>query len=734
MNSVPSYHLIRRLSLAALLLALLAPAATAQSTQQPIRRVFIIEADGTAEKRLATVREYVEQQRWDAALDLLREVREGRPGAMIRVARNRSLALSRYCDILLSQFPPAGIAAYRQDVDPQASAWLDDWRETGNARFLERIVETLFVSSAGDEALDALAERAWERGEIALARHYWTMLVPVAPPPDGAPPDRLAILRYPDTGFDLATIRARLVMCSIALGEQTRAARELRAFRELHPNAHGWIAGGEGPLADRLAALLPGQSNGSPLETRWISQPQPHGTMTFGSHPNRDGALAFDPQIAMPGWSRPLPISPYATDPERPALPTLPPLATYPAIWRDKVFVASGGAIHGFEQATGNPAWSDDPAASAQIYPPVIAPTAEDSESPQPHSPRAGVPRHSLTIAGDYLFARLGPPLTSWPERVELRREETTLVCLDLEDQGRLVWTLAAEALDEENERWSFEGPPVAVDDKLFVLASRSQPRPSLQLVCIRAKSGAVLWKTSLGTPLNLPPAGTAVMSHRLVAYAARRLYVATDQGAVICLDAEQGAFQWIGWYESRPPAAPPPVNLADRGLPAACLVAAGVVVVAPNDSDALLAFDAFSGRLLWRREIRGGGRQLLGARDTTLVVAGQRLHGLELASGRVLWTIGYEDPPGFGAGKGLLGAEFAYWPTREDLLIVDWRTGQVERRIRLHHVFNLTGGGNLAASPNGLFLAGPGYLVGFPAIDSRHLSGQHDDIESNAY
>src|SRR5687768_6049372 len=73
----------------------------ADPADRPIREAFVVETDGTAEKKLASVAEYVAQERWDAAISLLREVAVGRPDAVVRVSPRRSLSLPLYCDILL---------------------------------------------------------------------------------------------------------------------------------------------------------------------------------------------------------------------------------------------------------------------------------------------------------------------------------------------------------------------------------------------------------------------------------------------------------------------------------------------------------------------------------------------------------------------------------------------------------------------------------------------------------
>ncbi|MBA3312022.1 MAG: hypothetical protein H0T47_01840, partial [Planctomycetaceae bacterium] len=133
-----------------------------------MREAFVVETDDTAAKKLAAFTEYANQQSWDAATSLLREVSANRPDALMRVSPRHSMALGRYCDVLLTRLPPGGLAHYRRGVDAQAAAWLAEADATGDPRPLRMIVERAFASSVGDDAIDRLAERAWERGEFDL--------------------------------------------------------------------------------------------------------------------------------------------------------------------------------------------------------------------------------------------------------------------------------------------------------------------------------------------------------------------------------------------------------------------------------------------------------------------------------------------------------------------------------------------------------------------------------------
>jgi hypothetical protein len=93
--------------------------------------------------------------------------------------------------------------------------------------------------------------------------------------------------------------------------------------------------------------------------------------------------------------------------------------------------------------------------------------------------------------------------------------------------------------------------------------------------------------------------------------------------------------------------------------------------------------------------------------------VSGQSLWGLNLATGRIEWQLGFTDPASFGFGRGLLAGDIVYWPTREDIYVVDQATGRVRRRIPLLARY-VESGGNLVLAGDYLAIAQSRRLVVF--------------------
>ena len=696
--------------------------AAEQVARNDFRAAFVVETDAAGEKQLATAREYAAQGRWEAAIALLRDAGLQHPAAVVQVEPTRALALSGYANVLLSRLPPEGLATYRRGVDAWANARFATAQADGDVRALREIVQRTPLASAGDDAVALLAEWAWERGDIPQARDYWTRLVPLGATAAGA--EVSAVFRYPDSDVDLAGVRSRLILCSLAAGERDRAVQELAAFRLLHPAATGHLAGRDGLLADILQEVLtPDSAAAARSENDWTPLSSVAAVQTFAAGASRTGQVSSGrddaPATMVPHWFQPLPLSPYLTDIGRPALPQRGPRCYYPVIWQQKVFLADSSRIFGFETATGQAAWTSKASSTGVIYPPAAEGDAVNAAA---GLPLLGTPRHTLTLHGNQLLARIGPPATVWP-RTDLRRPETSLICLDLAREGLLQWSLGSRLLGPPDEYWAWEGPPSGAQagesERVYVLGSRSHPQPQLNALCLDLATGTVIWNRPVGAALRASPEGAAVMTHRLVAVSGERIYIATEQGAIVCLDAADGLPVWVAWYDSHVQTPGPAANDPDRTRPACCLVDGGVVVAAPGDSSLIFAYDAATGVELWRQAVRGGGHQLLGCADGILAVAGRQLHGLDLHTGQLLWTVGYEDAAGFGAGQGLILGSTVLWPTRETLLAVQVETGRITMRLPLKAAYELSGGGNLAATADWLLLARPDGLVSFRIGDN---------------
>ena len=193
--------------------------------------------------------------------------------------------------------------------------------------------------------------------------------------------------------------------------------------------------------------------------------------------------------------------------------------------------------------------------------------------------------------------------------------------------------------------------------------------------------------------------------NHRLLSLEGPALYYQTNLGAVVALEAETGATLWLATYP-RQESNPLSGNGGERDLNPA-VVDDGRVFVAPSDADAIFAFDAATGRLLWKSDPISDDvklSHLLGVAKGRLVATGDRVLLFDVKTGKLLhaWPDSGKSQGGY--GRGLLAGDLIYWPTKNEIQILDQRTAlRAEPPIRLAETYH-TKGGNL--------VAGDGYLI----------------------
>ena len=149
-----------------------------------------------------------------------------------------------------------------------------------------------------------------------------------------------------------------------------------------------------------------------------------------------------------------------------------------------------------------------------------------------------------------------------------------------------------------------------------------------------------------------------------------------------------------------------------------------------PSDAAAIYAFDAESGRLVWKtdpiaEEVKLA--HLLGVAKGRLVATGDRVLLFDVKTGKLAasWP---ESGKSEGYGRGLLAGERIYWPTRDRIEVLDQGSGlRAEPPIKLMELY-LTTGGNLVAGNGYLIVAQADALVVF-CQNSRLIERYRDEI-----
>jgi outer membrane protein assembly factor BamB len=727
-------------SLAAVALLLLPSAIVrGQAEREPARGAggesVFLDTDSAAVKKLEAARDFINGAQWTDAVELLRQIGEQHPDKLVAVAPGRYVNVLTYCGMLHSRLPSEGLKVYRARIDPQARQWYEAAVRDNSEELLQRIVQQAFASSYGDQALLLLGDRAWERGDLSQSRAYWQKLLPATSQEKSASPS----LNYPDTRFDPPLIRARMALATLLQGNVRRGREEIAEFARSSPEAEGRLAGRNGRLLETLQGVL--------REVEKTTFPRDEtGGATFAGSPKRSRVLPHSVDVGAVQWSVPLKeaslprevASQIEADRDifgairqftRPSTRTLGPRAGYfPVIFKEIVLACDDLSVFAWNLRTGKPAWPGTDSNSAAIY---TLPLERRHHAPI-NRPVAGLPWFTLTVDRGRAYARLGSVSLKGSDGSDdgsrPRNTGSFLVSLDVDHgEGKLAWILDAAHLDtatpvgdvggaagagaEPGGPWAFDGTPVAAGDRIYVGLRRSNPRPQINVVCLDAANGRLIWNRKVCAGLEMLGGEVEEIGHQLLTLADGRLYCNTNLGAIAALETRDGRLRWVATYPHVDPENIDDFNRRQKFGPNPCLFHEGMIAVAPNDSDALFAYDAETGRILWERKLRGAPRVLLGVADRKLIVSGDRLFALNFESGSIAWRLEANDPELTGAGRGALAGDLVYWPTREEIFLVEQSTGLLRRRVSLQEPIQHDSG-NLVIGDGYLLVASKNRLV----------------------
>ena len=572
-----------------------------------------------------------------------------------------------------------------------------------------------------------LGDLAFQEGRFEEALSAYRQLVP--------DPDDSSWLVHPDPSIDLAKVGAKKLICRTAIGENPPTAADVAAFRKAYPDAKGTLAGRTSAYVDAVMAAIRDDHLPPPVQpdSRWP---------TFAGAPSRSRVVSGPGDVGSLQWRVDLDgIAPGHTSrgTRRGALmvpigqvPSERLLGYFPIVIGDTVVVANDRQINGYnlndrpETGIGSTAggvklaWQYDEDQGAFV--------------PQATRQTVGVPRFTLTAFGDRIYARMGQtPVPTLGGRVGLNIPQNYVIAVERGPELKTLWKkMAGDVLpgrpevDAATRSLGFEGSPVADARRVFVAMTERREQIATYVVCMDADTGTTRWVRYLGAAsTDADPGfgfgmgmamGPAVFSgdygHRLLTLEGPTIYYQTNLGAVIAIDAESGSIRWVATYPRQERTA----ASGQRDLNPA-IIHDGLVIVAPDDASAIYAFHAASGRLAWKTdpipsEVKLA--HLLGVAKGRLVATGDRVLLFDVKTGalRHMWPDNGRNLEGF--GRGILAGEKIYWPTHNEIHVLDQSTGlRTDPPIRLLDSFQTTGG-NLAVGDGYLIVAQADRLVVF--------------------
>ncbi len=259
-----------------------------------------------------------------------------------------------------------------------------------------------------------------------------------------------------------------------------------------------------------------------------------------------------------------------------------------------------------------------------------------------------------------------------------------------------------------------------------MVLTDRSE-MTSTYVACLDPETGNPRWVRYIceaNTTANFQGTNSPEINHRLLALDGPTVYYQTNLGAVVALDVEAGTIRWMATYpwQGRGVSG----EGQERDLNPA-VVHDGLVIVAPDDTPSIYAFDAATGRMVWKTrpvpEVRL--THLLGVAKGHVVATGDRVLLYDVKTGVLKhgWPDGPQTAQGF--GRGLLAGDKIYWPTKTEIHVLDQETGaRADAPIKLQSF--QASGGNLAVGDGFLVVAGTESMVVF--CQNRRLMERYRD------
>jgi outer membrane protein assembly factor BamB len=673
--------------------------------------IQVDEADAATRTHLERVKAFVANQQWDEAVEILWQVPETHGERMLPVSDWQFINVRDYCHLQLASLPPEALQLYRDRVDAQARRWYDEGVRRRDVDALRHVVQHFFCSSSGDDALLALGDLAFEAGNAGQARGYWVRILPpdywarVAPPvvrTNGSP----VWLLYPDTDLDRAAVRARLLLAAIVEGDRELAERDLDVFRRECGAARGKMGGREVNYAEFLDELFA-------TSAEWPAERTDRQWPTFAGSLDRTKVYPQAVEIGSIAWEAGLPElsaaeSSLTAGARRVAEKRDQLLSYHPVVVDNLVLVNTVDDVRAYDLATGEPKWVESP---EQPYFYKLPGDRTDLTLDSGRTVAAlGAPRCTLTVYNRRVYARLGSPLTSRSNDQPLRKR-SHVVCLDLDDEGSLIWNVSDALGDDANDRtWAFEGSPVVDGDGVYVAMRRSGVRPQEYVACLDPENGRLKWRRLI-CGAETPAQGQEEITHNLLTLHAGTLYANTHLGAVAALDTRDGDIQWITRYQRTRQVefGKRPKHFYRDLTP--CVYYHGLLFVAPADSELLLALDAPTGLLVWPTWFAGDVVHLLGVIDGKLVASGDKLWWFDALRGKVVSPPGSPRAECFpeggspkGVGRGLLAAGKVYWPTWDKIYVFDQQADRqlypIDLRVRG------AAGGNLVLAGDTLLIA----------------------------
>ncbi len=274
---------------------------------------------------------------------------------------------------------------------------------------------------------------------------------------------------------------------------------------------------------------------------------------------------------------------------------------------------------------------------------------------------------------------------------------DNRLVALDLRGKGQQVWEAGGpECADPELADAFFLGPPLVLDDRLYVLA---EIKSGIRLVVLDAATGRMAWSQQLlDLELNIAQNPVRRLAGATPSFADGVLVCPTSGGAVVAVDLSRRTLLWAYRYPQRFHHSAGSLNLlrrrrsrgfesAERWVDGAVTLAEGRALLTPAESNELHCLGIDDGQVQWRAD-RGDSLYLACVFEGRVIVVGRNsVSALRIDDGAPAWPDEMPLPDGtLPSGRGFRSGHHYYLPLSSgEVVTVDLQQGEIVERARPH-------------------------------------------------
>jgi outer membrane protein assembly factor BamB len=600
---------------------------------------------------------------------------------------------------LLGGMPREGREAYEIRYGAEARSLVDAAIETGDIEKLTEAARMYFHTRAGYEAMLLLARYHLIQGR-PLSAALCAQRVVEAPAASSCEPEASILLAgswwnagYPD-----------------------RAKTTLIGLRKKAPQAQIRIDGKLKPLFTSDARALDWLAEIMPDASSPIASAQDNWVMHRGD-PSRNAESKGSAPVRTPIWQA-LPVF----DPDDEAilrdvergfreqpgsvalLSVLHPLAV-----GEDVIMRLPDRVVALDFTTGKAKWEypwDDTARS-------VGPSLESSRNQTSDRDRRrrfltrriweDAAHGQLTSDGEYLYFLDGLEIDMFSRfsdrimnlrnpRVHIPGSANTLVCLELQSEGRQKWVVGGASGEDEPRlagAW-FLGAPLAMQGQVYVLAEITG---EIRLVVLDADSGQLQWWQQLCQIDDFAPIAND-HERKLVgctpSFADGVLVCPTSAGAVVAVDIATRSLIWGHRYQTAMQRKTNLFNassqneLGKRWADCTVTIAEGKALVCSSDSNELHCLDLLTGKRAWGPIRRNDALYVACVREgAAFIVQAESMTALRMTDGVLAWKSPLSLKGMRPSGRGFVDGEHYFLPVENSqILKINLAKGEIVDRV----------------------------------------------------